>query len=104
VRLRHRITWGHENPFDDPRLKDLDKFVREIRVHRRLPLGVSGGSEFKNRNLVLPPRAPGYYKEYDVEPGRGARGILRLVLGEGGDVYISGIHYKTFRQVIEMPT
>lgn len=102
--LRHRVIWGAHNPFSDPRLDRLDAFVRDIRMNRRLPPGVVGGSVFENRDLDLSPRPYGYYREYDLtqaEPG--GRDMLRLVLGDGGEVFITGNHYEDFRQVLNMP-
>ncbi len=102
--IRDRIVWGSRNPFSDPRLKNLDQYVREIRRFRRLPRGVTGGSIFENREGDLPPKQRGYYKEYDVEISSGNRGKLRIVLGDGGEVYITGNHYRDFRQIINIPT
>lgn len=102
--LRDRVIWGPRNPFSDPRLARLDEFVREIRRFRRLPPGVKGGQVFLNLAGDLPPKPPTYYREYDVTTaGTGGRGKLRLVLGDGGEVYITGNHYDDFRQVINMP-
>jgi len=108
--IRDRIVWGSSNPFSDPRLLGLDGFVREIRLFRRLPRGVAGGSVFKNLRGDLPARPPGYYKEYDLTEARGNRGKLRLVLGNGGEVYLTGDHYgacpsnpSARRQVVNMP-
>ncbi len=102
--LRQRVIWGEHNPFADPRLFRLDAFVRDIRLFRRLPPGVSGGSVFENRDLDLPPRPYGYYREYDLtQAGPGDRGKLRLVLGDGGEVFVTGNHYDDFRQVLHMP-
>ncbi|MHB8954830.1 MAG: ribonuclease domain-containing protein [Pirellulaceae bacterium] len=102
--IRDRIMWGQVNPFSDPRLATFDFLVREIRLFRRLPPGVTGGSVFENRLGDLPAKPYGYYREYDVErPGAAGRGKLRFVLGAGGEVYITGNHYRDFRQVVDMP-
>jgi guanyl-specific ribonuclease Sa len=102
--IRDRITWGPGNPFSDPRLLGLDHYVRSIRQGLRPP-NVSGGGIFQNNLLDLPLKPHGYYREYDVEPAvKGKdRGKLRLVLGNGGEVYITGNHYRDFRQIINMP-
>jgi guanyl-specific ribonuclease Sa len=103
--IRHRIIWGPNNPLSDPRLVGLDVFVRGIR-QGRLPPNVTGGGVYKNLTQDLPVKPYGYYREYDVEPtvaGKN-RGTLRIVLGNGGEVYITGDHYGDFRQIIEMPT
>lgn len=102
--IRDRIIWGQHNPFSDPRLQNLDSYIRDLRRGRR-PRNVSGGSTFANANHDLPDRPHGYYREYDVTPSTpGAnRGKLRLVLGQLGEVYITGNHYDDFRQIIHMP-
>ena len=102
--IRDRIIWGRHNPFGDPRLARLDEFVRDLQRYQRLPPGVKGGQEFENLQGDLPPKGPGYYREFDVAvPGAEGRGALRLVLGRGGEVYVTGNHYDDFRQVIDMP-
>lgn len=102
--IRDRITWGEANPFSDPRLERLDHYVRGIR-QGQLPPNVTGGRIFGNDFRDLPVKAHGYYREYDVtrkEKGKN-RGKLRIVLGNGGEVYITGNHYRDFRQIINMP-
>ena len=102
--LRDRVTWGVGNPFSDPRLVGLDGLVRGIR-RGRLPANVTGGGVFMNRRLDLPVKPAGYYREYDVVPTAPGvdRGKLRLVLGAGGEVYVTGNHYDDFRQIINIP-
>jgi ribonuclease T1 len=101
--IRDRIIWGLRNPFADPRLVGLDQYVKAIRQGRRPP-NVTGGKIFENVDLELPVKPRDHYREYDVEPtvkGKD-RGKLRLVLGRGGEIYISGNHYRDFRQIINM--
>jgi guanyl-specific ribonuclease Sa len=102
--IRDRIIWGTGNPFSDPRLVGLDRYVRDIR-RGHLPPNVTGGGIFLNNRMDLPLKPQGYYREYDVEPAiQGIdRGKLRLILGRGGEVYITGNHYDDFRQIINMP-
>lgn len=102
--IRDRIIWGKTNPFSDPRLQGLDKYVQQIRKGR-LPSNVTGGSTFANHQFVLPVKPHGYYREYDVVPAVAGqdRGKLRLVLGANGEVYITGNHYDDFRQIINLP-
>src|SRR3954447_13275767 len=102
--IRDRITWGDANPLSDPRYANLDGYVNGIR-RGQLPPNVTGGKVSENRDGDLPGRPDGYYREYDVEPtGSGAgRGTYRLVLGGGSDVYVTGNHYRDFRQIINMP-
>lgn len=102
--IRDRVTWGVANPFGDSRLANLDKFVQEIRRFGRLPRGVTGGSVFTNEDADLPIKPYGHYREYDVQPPQpDGRGALRIVLGKGGEVYITGNHYRDFRQIINLP-
>lgn len=103
--IRDRITWGMGNPFSDPRLAALDQIVKRIRQGLRPP-HVAGGAIFRNDLLDLPMKPHGYYHEYDVEAAAKGkdRGKLRIVLGAGGQVYITGNHYREFRQIIDMPT
>src|SRR5690349_19360813 len=98
--IRDRIIWGPACPLSDPRLAGLDRYVRGIRQGRRPP-NVAGGGVFANAQGDLPVKPHGYYREYDVEPAVGGkdRGRLRLVLGDGGEVYITGNHYRDFRQI-----
>jgi ribonuclease T1 len=55
------------------------------------------GSEFGNREGLLPQQGPGYYREYTVptagSPDRGAR---RIVTGHGGEIYYTRDHYRSF--------
>ncbi len=103
--IRQRIQWGRHNPFADSRLANLAVLVHEIRQHQRLPAHVTGGSIYENRTLDLPPKPHGFYREYDlVAPGPEGRDALRLILGDGGEVYLTGNHYDDFRQIIDIPT
>jgi hypothetical protein len=100
--IRDRIVWG---TLSDPRFANLDDYVKTIR-QGRLPPNVKGGSIYENTTGDLPDRPYGYYREYDVQaPVEGEdRGTYRLVLGGGGDVYITGDHYGDFRQVVNLPS
>ena len=68
------------------------------------------GSVFGNRELRLPPRSRGYYREYTVKtPGERDRGARRIVAGAGdagdvrtsGEYYYSHDHYNSFRRIRE---
>lgn len=102
--IRDRILWGCGNPFSDPRLRNLPQLVRDIRL-RKNPFGVKGGREFENRDGDLPKKPESHYKEYDVEViAEGAkRTKLRIVLGADGEVFITGNHYRDFRQIVGIP-
>lgn len=59
------------------------------------------GSVFGNNEKLLPRKPNGYYREYTVPtPGSRDRGARRLVAGRDGDVYYTGDHYESFRQVL----
>jgi ribonuclease T1 len=58
------------------------------------------GSTFGNREKLLPLRSRGYYREYTVPtPGARDRGARRIVAGEGGDLYYTDDHYRSFRKI-----
>jgi len=105
--MLYRVIWGAHNPFNDKRLVGLDKKVQAIRKKPWRP-GVEGATIYENdpkRGQPLPTKPYGYYMEYDLttpEPGS-TRDALRLVLGQGGEVYVTGSHYGDFRQIINMP-
>lgn len=67
-------------------------------------------SIFSNRQIVLPLRGRGYYREYTVKtPGARDRGARRIVAGAGasgdvrtsGEYYYTGDHYNSFRRIRE---
>jgi len=99
--IRDRISWGGNNPFSDPRLANLPFLVREMRAGR-LPYIWRGNKVWENRWHDLPLKPPGYYREFYVGDSEQS-GDLRIVLGQGGEVYISGNHHGDWRQVIGMP-
>jgi RHS repeat-associated protein len=55
------------------------------------------GSIFKNMEGLLPKQSAGYYKEF-VHPTLGAKGpgAMRIVTGQGGEMWFTPDHYKTF--------
>jgi ribonuclease T1 len=60
------------------------------------------GAVFSNREGELPKRKRGYYREYTVKtPGSGDRGPRRIVAGEGGELYYTADHYRSFRRIIQ---
>jgi filamentous hemagglutinin len=55
------------------------------------------GSVFMNRAGDLPLQPPGYYTEYvHPTPGISGPGPQRIVTGQGGEIYYTPDHYKTF--------
>lgn len=100
--VRQRIIWGPMNPFRDPRLRNLPELVRGFR-RGVLPHGWKGNKVWMNLKGDLPLKPQGFYREYYL--GTSAEsGALRVVLGNGGEVYVSGNHHDDWRQVLEMPT
>lgn len=58
------------------------------------------GVTFENREDLLPDHPVGYYKEYTVPtPGSDDRGARRIVVGEGGEYYYTGDHYRSFSRI-----
>lgn len=56
---------------------------------------------FGNFEKALPQQKRGYYHEYTVDtPNSRDRGARRLVTGQGGEIYYTGDHYKTFKAVL----
>ncbi|MEV7418910.1 ribonuclease domain-containing protein [Streptomyces sp. NPDC089919] len=59
------------------------------------------GTVFGNFERVLPRQKRGYYHEYTVRtPGSRDRGARRLVTGQGGELFYTGDHYKSFKAVL----
>jgi len=59
------------------------------------------GAVFENREGHLPPQPRGYYHEYTVRtPGSADRGARRIVAGQGGQLFWTDDHYRTFKRII----
>ncbi|RSS81808.1 ribonuclease domain-containing protein [Streptomyces sp. WAC06614] len=59
------------------------------------------GTVFGNFEKALPRQKRGYYHEFTVvTPGERDRGARRIVTGEGGELYWTDDHYKTFKAVV----
>lgn len=99
--VRDRITWGECSPFADPRLHDLPGLIRNFRAGR-VPTGWRGNRVWENRWGDLPLKPPAYYREYYVGTPEDS-GSLRVVIGDGGEIYVSGNHHHDWRQVIQLP-
>jgi RHS repeat-associated protein len=51
---------------------------------------------FENRERLLPPRPPGYYREYvHSTPSVQGTGPQRIIRGRGGELYYTPDHYET---------
>jgi guanyl-specific ribonuclease Sa len=99
--IKWTVKTDSRNPLSDPRLTDLYSLVRDFRLGR-LPFGWRGNRIFENRYGDLPNRAYGYYTEFYL--GTSAEsGSLRVVLGRGSEVYVTGNHYRDFIQVLHLP-
>jgi ribonuclease T1 len=60
------------------------------------------GAAFGNREGELPRRSRGYYREYTVRtPGARDRGARRIIAGEGGELYYTDDHYRSFRRITD---
>lgn len=58
------------------------------------------GAVFANREQRLPRQPRGYYHEYTVRtPGASNRGARRVVRGDGGELYYTRDHYRTFTRI-----
>jgi hypothetical protein len=99
--VRSRITWGADNPFSDARLFNLPSLVADFR-DGRLSHGWRGNRVWENRWNDLPFKPDGYYREFYAGTPEES-GDLRIVLGQGGEVYVSGNHHQDWRQVVGMP-
>jgi ribonuclease len=99
------INWGDNtnsrNPLGNSSLSNLSMLVSDFRLGRLL-FGWRGNQVFKNRNGDLPIRAYGYYKEFYLGASPES-GSARIVLGQGGEVYVTGDHNRDFFQVLDMP-
>lgn len=58
------------------------------------------GATFENRESRLPAQNRGYYREYTVPtPGAEDRGARRLIRGQGGELYYTRDHYRSFMRI-----
>jgi guanyl-specific ribonuclease Sa len=101
-------TAAPQAPPTDEREQQVQRVIAAMDATGRPPAGVAQGGRkggpkglFDNAEGRLPRQPRGYYTETDVwprQPGRN-RGAERLVFGKAGEVYYTGDHYRTFRQV-----
>src|SRR5688500_20153222 len=58
------------------------------------------GRVFSNRDLLLPAKNRGYYREYTVRtPGARERGARRICAGGGGEYYYTDEHCRAFQSI-----
>ena len=96
------MSWGFgkngRSPFGNPFLQHLDEYVRQC---NRIGVTSQWRREvFDNEKQDLPARPHGYYWEFRVvEPTN----KYRMVLGNGGEVFVTWDHYNNFYQVFRVP-
>lgn len=90
------LTWG-EKPPDDFRLANLPALVRDFRAGRPVA-GWRRNEVWANPWLDLPVRPLGYYRVFSVD-GSGTIGARSLVLGQDGEVFVSGKHPRHWLKV-----
>lgn len=80
-------------------VEDLKTTIDRIRSGVKFPHR-NDGSVFKNNEGFLPKQPKGYYREY-VHPTKGVAGPgrQRIVTGQGGEMYYSPTHYKSFIRI-----
>ncbi len=76
-----------------------------IRLGGPFPYG-QDGTEFGNRERLLPPKERGYYREYTVKtPGARDRGARRIIAGgeprASREFYYTDDHYRSFSRIKE---
>lgn len=73
--------------------------LRLVRAGGPFPYS-SDGVDFRNAEHLLPAHSSGYYHEYTVPtPGESDRGARRIITGNGGEIYYTGDHYRSFVRV-----
>jgi guanyl-specific ribonuclease Sa len=80
---------------------DIDLSATLERIRRGDHLDYShDGTRFENREHRLPRQSAGYYHEFvHPTPHVSGPGPQRIVIGEGGEVYYTPDHYRTFRRL-----
>ena len=75
---------------------DMQPTVDRINSGGAFP-SANDGTIFQNREGLLPTQSSGYYNEYVVPtPGVSGPGPMRIVTGQGGELYFTPDHYQTF--------
>jgi filamentous hemagglutinin len=70
--------------------------IERIKAGETLPYR-NDGSIFQNRERLLPIKPEGYYREFvHPTPGISGPGAQRIIQGQGGELYYSANHYRTF--------
>lgn len=84
---------------DDVERRELEKTLELIQRGGPFPHR-QDGVVFQNRERRLPQQPRGYYHEYTVRtPGASNRGARRVVRGDGGELYYTRDHYRSFMRI-----
>lgn len=84
---------------DDVERRELEKTLELIQRRGPFPHR-QDGVVFQNRERRLPQHPRGYYHEYTVRtPGASNRGARRVVRGDGGELYYTRDHYRSFIRI-----
>jgi hypothetical protein len=101
INWKDRDNGDSRNPLGNSNFRYLPWLISDFRLGR-LSFGWRGNRVFENLNGDLPTRAYGYYKEFYLGPFPES-GSARVVLGQDGEVYVTGNHYRDFVQVLQLP-
>jgi filamentous hemagglutinin len=75
---------------------DLEPTLDRIAAGKSFPHR-NDGAPFLNKEGLLPQQSSGYYREYvHPTPGVNGPGPQRVVVGQGGEMFYSPDHYRTF--------
>ena len=80
--------------------QEADEMLKWIKKGHPYPFP-KDGTEFINYEKLLPMKESNYYMEFTVStPNVTHRGAKRIVVGKNGEIYFTGDHYQTFKEVI----
>jgi len=98
------IYWSDRNPLGDPRLQEIVKIVHALRNNMPYPPGIKKTSQtvYKNKWKALPTQREGYYKGYNYSSPNSLN-KHRLILGDCGEVFVTGNHYNTILMLEGLP-
>lgn len=75
---------------------DLGPTLDRIKTGKKFPHR-NDGSIYRNNSKSLPLQRDGYYREYvHPTPGISGPGPQRIIVGEGGELYYTPDHYRSF--------
>ena len=80
-------------------LDELQPTLNRIAKGEKFPHR-NDGAIFKNKEMMLPKKEVGYYKEYvHPTPGVNHAGLRRIIIGSKGEVWFTRDHYKIFIRI-----